>query len=107
MTVKRGIRPEFHSYAKTVARTKKDVIKIAQVSVSQASEEDRLDDMLKAQLPRRRSDRSALPPARRRAAADPLESDRRTASEPPNPQRTGQNRMEWTPFVADARRWGR
>ena len=23
------------------------------------------------------------------------------------PQRTGQNRMEWTPFVADARRWGR
>ena len=46
MTVKRGIRPEFHSYAKTMARTKKDVIKIAQVSVSQASEEDRLDDIV-------------------------------------------------------------
>ncbi|MDE0148179.1 MAG: hypothetical protein OYG32_11000 [Rhodospirillaceae bacterium] len=46
MAAKRGIRREFHSYARTLARTKRDVRKIVQVATSQMSTEDRLDDIV-------------------------------------------------------------
>ena len=45
MAAKRGIRREFHSYAKTLERTEKDVMKIAQIAAFQASAEDHLDDI--------------------------------------------------------------
>ncbi len=46
MAVKRGILPEFHSYAKRLEETKRDVGKIAHTAASQASAEDRLDDIV-------------------------------------------------------------
>ncbi len=46
MAAKRGIRNEFHAYAKSLARIKQDVRKIAEVATSQASTEDRLDDVV-------------------------------------------------------------
>ncbi len=46
MAAKRGIRREFHAYAKGLAKTKRDVIKIAEVAESNAPAEDRVDDIV-------------------------------------------------------------
>ena len=46
MAAKRGIRREFHSYARTLAKNKRDVRKIVQVATLQMSTEDRLDDIV-------------------------------------------------------------
>lgn len=46
MATRRGIRREFHAYAKGLAKTKRDVRKIAQIAASQAPIEDRLDDIV-------------------------------------------------------------
>ena len=46
MAAKRGIRREFHAYAKGLAKTKRDVRKIAEVAESNAPAEDRVDDIV-------------------------------------------------------------
>ena len=46
MAAKRGIRREFHAYAKGLAKTKRDVRKIVEVAESDAPAEDRVDDIV-------------------------------------------------------------